>query len=103
MFNLSFKGSEKVKRCITAYTWDKKYLDNSKYIICNSKCEKCPYCKDKNDLRTIVFMAHGKGLKGLDMLPDGLIDVLNENKDFDWAKFNSKLSNPKQLTFDDFL
>lgn len=103
VFNLSFKGSETAKRCITAYSWDKKYLDNSKYIICNGKCKNCSYCKDKHEKRTIVFMAHGGGLKGLDMLPDGLIDVLNTHKAFDWAKFNSQLCNPKQLTFEDFL
>lgn len=103
VFNLSFKGSEPAKRCITAYSFDKKYLDNSKYVICNGKCKNCSYCKDKTELRTVVFMAHGGGLKGLDMLPDGLIDVLNDHKASDWAKFHSKLCNPQQLTFDDFL
>ena len=103
VFNLSFKSSKTAKKCITAYAWDKKYLDNSKYVICNGKCKNCPYCKDKTELRTIVFMAHGGGLKGLDMLPDGLIDVLNDHKASDWAKFHSKLCNPQQLTFDDFL
>lgn len=103
VFNLSFKGSETAKRCITAYSWNKKYLDNSKYIICNGECKNCSYCKDKQEKRTIVFMVHGGGFKGLDMLPDGLIDVLNENKLFDWYKFYSKIVNPSKLTLDDFL
>lgn len=104
VFNLSFKDeSITTKRCVTAYSFNKKYLDNSKYIICNGKCKNCPYCKDVDEKRTIVFMAHGGHLKGLNMLPDGLIDVLNSHKAYDWAKFNSKLCNSKHLTFKDFL
>ena len=102
-FNLSYKTNLKVKKTIVAFKFDKKYLDNSKYIICNGKCFNCPYCKNKDDKRTVVFMAHGGGFKGLDMLPDGLIDVLNAQKSLDWAKFNAKLVNPQNKTLSDFL
>lgn len=101
--NWSIKTPKNSKRCITAYEYNKKYLDNSKYVICNGECKNCSYCKDKDDKRIIVFMARGKGLKGLNMLPEGLIDVLNENKLFDWCKFYSKIVNPSRLTLDDFL
>ena len=102
-FNLSYKTNKQIKKTIVAFNWDKKYLDNSKYVICNGKCFNCPYCKNKDDLRTVVFMAHGGGFKGLDMLPDGLIDVLNQQKAIDWAIFNAKLVNPSNKTLSDFL
>ena len=102
-FNLSYKTDKPTKKTIVAFNWDKKYLDNSKYVICNGKCFNCPYCKNENDKRTVVFMAHGGGFKGLDMLPDGLIDVLNAQKGLDWAKFNASLVNPLNKTLSDFL
>lgn len=102
-FNLSYKTDLKAKKTIVAFKFDKKYLDNSKYIICNGKCFNCPYCKNKDDKRTVVFMAHGGGFKGLDMLPDGLLDVLNAQKALDWAIFNAKLVNPSNKQLSDFL
>mgnify|MGYP007092390880 CR=1 FL=1 len=102
-FNISYKTDKAVKKTIVAFKWDKTYLDSSKYVICNGKCFNCPYCKNKDDKRTVVFMAHGGGLKGLDMLPDGLINVLNQQKSFDWAKFNAKLINPSNKSLSDFL
>ena len=102
-FNISYKTDIPAKKTIVSFSWDKKYLDNSKYIICNGKCFNCPYCKNKDDKRIIVFMAHGRGFKGLDMLPDGLIDVLNAQKAIDWAIFNSKLVNPLNKQLSDFL
>lgn len=102
-FNLSYKSDLKVKKTVVAFKFDKTYLNSSKYVICNGKCFNCPYCKNKDDTRTVVFMAHGGGFKGLDMLPDGLIDVLNAQKALDWAKFNAKLVNPQNKTLSDFL
>lgn len=91
--NFSFKVGEGLKQTITAYKWDNKYLDNSKYVICSGNCSGCSYCKDKTETRVIVFMAHGGGLKGLDMLPDGLIDLLNHNKQLDYPIFEHKIKN----------
>lgn len=34
------------------------YIDDENYIICTGSCEGCSYCKDKNDLRTVVFINH---------------------------------------------
>lgn len=102
-FNLSYKTNLKVKKTVVAFKFDKKYLDSSKYVICNGKCFNCPYCKNKDDKRTVVFMAHGGGFKGLDMLPDGLLDVLNAQKSLDWAIFNAKLVNPSNKQLSDFL
>lgn len=102
--NFSYKtGRNDVKHCITAFKWDKKYLDNSKYVICDGDCYKCPYCKNPNDLRIIVFMAHGKGLKGTKMLPKGLLNVLKDIKAWEWAKYNQSLVNPNKKTLKDFL
>ncbi len=35
-----------------------EYVDDDRYIICTGKCYGCSYCKDKNDLRTVVFINH---------------------------------------------
>lgn len=102
-FNISYKTDKAAKKTIVAFSWDKKYLDDAKYVICNGKCFNCPYCKNKDDKRTVIFMAHGGGFKGLDMLPDGLIDVLNAQKGLDWAKFNATLVNPSNKQLSDFL
>lgn len=102
-FNISYKTDKAAKKTIVAFSWNKKYLDDAKYVICNGKCFNCPYCKNKDDKRTVIFMAHGGGFKGLDMLPDGLIDVLNAQKSFDWAKFNATLVNPSNKQLSDFL
>lgn len=102
-FNISYKTDKAAKKTIVAFSWNKKYLDDAKYVICNGKCFNCPYCKNKDDKRTVIFMAHGGGFKGLDMLPDGLIDVLNAQKSFDWAKFNAALVNPSNKQLSDFL
>lgn len=102
--NYSYKtGRDNVKHCITAFKWESKYLDDSKYVICNGDCYKCSYCKDKDDKRIIVFMAHGKGFKGSEMLPNGLMSVLNDIKAWDWAKFNQRLVNPSKRKLSDFI
>ena len=48
-------------------------------------------------------MAHGKGFKGSEMLPKGLMSVLNDIKAWDWAKFNQRLVNPSKRKLSDFL
>ena len=35
-----------------------KYLNKEEFVICLGNCEGCPYCKDKEDLRTVVFVNH---------------------------------------------
>ena len=93
VINFSFKAPQGAKQTITAYKWDNKYLDNSKYVICTGNCSGCSYCKDETETRIIVFMAHGGGLKGLDMLPDGLIDLLEHHKKLDYPIFEHRLKN----------
>lgn len=34
------------------------YVDDDDYVICTGKCYHCPYCKDKEDTRTVVFINH---------------------------------------------
>lgn len=101
VINFSFKAQQGAKQTITAYRWDNKYLDSSKYVICTGKCSGCSYCKDETETRIIVFMAHGGGLKGLKMLPDGLIDLLNHHKQLDYPIFEHKLKN-YSLDFKDY-
>lgn len=39
-------------------------LNNPNVVICCGDCSKCPYCKDKNDKRVVVFLRHGNGWDG---------------------------------------
>lgn len=93
VINFSFKAPQGAKQTVTAYKWDNKYLDNSKYVICTGNCSGCSYCKDETETRIIVFMAHGGGLKGLKMLPDGLINLLEHHKKLDYPMFEHRLKN----------
>lgn len=36
----------------------KKYIDNPNYVICGGNCYHCSYCKDKTDLRPVLFVNH---------------------------------------------
>lgn len=39
-------------------------LNNPNMVICCGDCSNCPYCKDKNDKRVVVFLRHGNGWDG---------------------------------------
>ena len=39
-------------------------LNNPNVVICCGDCSKCPYCKDKEDKRIVVFLRHGNGWDG---------------------------------------
>lgn len=55
-------------------------LNNQNVVICCGDCSKCPYCKDKEDKRVIVFLRHGNGW-------DGHIDhYLTDNEYMEYLK-----------------
>lgn len=39
-------------------------LNNPDIVICCGNCSNCPYCKNNNDKRLIVFLRHGNGWNG---------------------------------------
>lgn len=39
-------------------------LNNPNVVICCGDCSKCPYCKNKEDKRVVVFLRHGNGWDG---------------------------------------
>ena len=86
IINWSFSMDKEYKQAITCNKLEDlvKYYNDDNYIICTGKCYHCSYCKDKNDLRTVVFVNHYKdtieaGLKA------GL--SLNQLKDLEAQKF----------------
>lgn len=86
IINWSLKMGKGYKQAITCNSLKDlvKYYNNKNYVICTGKCHHCSYCKDKNDLRTVVFVNHYKdtieaGLKA------GL--SLNQLKDLEAQKF----------------
>ena len=62
VINWSFKVDANYKQAITCNNLKDlvKYYNDKNYVICTGKCYNCSYCKDKNDLRTVVFVNHYK-------------------------------------------
>lgn len=97
--NWSIKAGAGFKSAITCNNPSKlaEYLsDSENYVICKGKCHNCSYCKDKDDLRTVVFVNHFKqtieaGLKaGLDI---EAINRLEAQKYIDYGKFLMRQTN----------
>lgn len=86
IINWSFSMDNEYKQAITCNKLEDlvKYYNDDNYIICTGKCYHCSYCKDKNDLRTVVFVNHYK-----DTIEDGLKAGLNLNqlKELEAQKF----------------
>lgn len=39
-------------------------LNNHDVVICCGNCSNCPYCKNNNDKRLVLFLRHGNGWNG---------------------------------------
>lgn len=39
-------------------------LNNPDVVICCGNCSNCPYCKNSNDKRLVLFLRHGNGWNG---------------------------------------
>lgn len=74
-----------------------KYLNDDKYVVCNGDCFKCPYCKDNDLTKTVVFVIHGNGQNaealivkhyGLDVLRQ-----LQRQKRIDYILFEQKIDS----------
>lgn len=103
VMNWSIKAGAGFKSAITCNNPSDlaKYLsDSENYVICKGKCHNCSYCKDKEDLRTVVFVNHFKqtieaGLKA--GLPIEAINRLEAQKYIDYGKFLMRLTNQTTL------
>lgn len=62
-------------------------------ILCNGNCLNCPYCKDKEDKRDILFIKHGGEFKGVEELGDYIIRYLEAKKEVDYMKFILRNNN----------
>lgn len=99
VMNWSVKAGNGFKHAITCNKPSelaKYFSEPEKYVICLGKCHNCSYCKDKEDLRTIVFINHFKksieaGLK-LGLSQDSL-KRLEAYKYIDYGAFLLKLAN----------
>lgn len=106
VFNHSDKDNEVSKGTIVLYKWDDKYFDTSKYILCLGNCSDCPYCKNKDEKRTVIFMAHGGGLKAIKTVPDYVIQTYSnllywDNVNFmNQARLEKFTSNPAFILVD---
>ena len=94
--NFSYDVKDGYKQCIIAKPSDLHlYLDSTKYIICLGDCLNCPYCKDRNDTRTVVFVHHGNGKGTKSQLKLGLspkqLYLLKVNRIKDLGDFQERL------------
>ena len=103
VMNWSIKAGEGFKSAITCNNPSDlpKYLSEpDKYIICKGKCHNCSYCKDKEDLRTVVFINHFKKSieAGLRLgLSETDLKRLEAQKYIDYGKFLMRLTNQTTL------
>ena len=103
VMNWSIKAGEGFKSAITCNNPSDlpKYLSEpDKYIICKGKCHNCSYCKDKDDLRTVVFINHFKKSieAGLRLgLSETDLKRLEAQKYIDYGKFLMRLTNQTTL------
>lgn len=103
VMNWSIKAGEGFKSAITCNNPSDlpKYLSEpDKYIICKGKCHNCSYCKDKSDLRTVVFINHFKKSieAGLRLgLSETDLKRLEAQKYIDYGKFLMRLTNQTTL------
>lgn len=103
VMNWSIKAGanfKSVKTCNNPSDLEYYFLNSNKYVICTGKCFNCSYCKNKDDLRTVVFINHFKksieaGLKlGLN---ENQLNTLEANKFIDYGKFLLKINNQTTL------
>lgn len=103
VMNWSIKAGKGFKSAITCNNPSDlpKYLaEDDKYIICEGKCHNCSYCKDKDDLRTVVFINHFKKSieAGLRLgLTEADLKRLEAQKYIDYGKFLMKLAEQTTL------
>lgn len=103
VMNWSIKAGDGFKSAITCNNPSDlpKYLSEpAKYIICLGDCHNCSYCKDKDDLRTVVFINHfKKSIKaGLKLgLTETDLSRLEAYKYIDYGAFLLKLANQTTL------
>lgn len=103
VMNWSIKAGDGFKSAITCNNPSDlpKYLaETDKYIICEGKCHHCSYCKDKDDLRTVVFINHFKKSieAGLRLgLTESDLKRLEAQKYIDYGNFLMKLTEQNTL------
>ncbi|MBP5421638.1 MAG: hypothetical protein J6Y78_04250 [Paludibacteraceae bacterium] len=87
VINSSFKDSKNDKNCLIKFGFDASLMDDDSVIVCNGKCFRCSYCKNPNECRTIIFLAHGGKYKGIKEIPAHIMEELEKAKELDYIKF----------------
>lgn len=96
--NFSYKEAKSHKKAIAVKITDlHKYLNNDKYIVCNGDCLKCPYCKDNDLKKTVIFVMHGNGQNAEKLIVQyyGLatLRALQRQKRRDYLLFEQKIDS----------
>ena len=86
LINCSFKNDSQ-KCCLTAMQFDKSMMEDESIIVCNGDCNRCSYCKNPDEDRTVIFLAHGGKYKGVKQIPDVIMQELIRQKENDYLKF----------------
>ena len=95
--NINFNTSDFYNACtndcrtIDSVTADmRKDIINRLVVLCNGDCNKCSYCKDKNNTKTILFLKHGGQYKGIEAIKETdteLFKIITEYKKEDHNYF----------------
>ena len=86
VFNCSdFKGHGH-KTCYTKFKFDIDWLTSERVVLCNGNCNQCPYCKNGNEPRDVIFLAHGGAFEGIEAVPSEFIAYLDYNKANDYLE-----------------
>lgn len=67
-----------------------KKIINKSVILCSGDCNNCSYCKNKKDLRPILFLKHGGAFEGITYVKNNmqkLYDFICECKRNDYNNF----------------
>lgn len=89
--NWSIPNKYGEKQCKVYRQFLELLADESKFVICDGNCDKCSYCKDKEETRLIVFFEHGAKKVWKDQVPDWFKELVARRKRADWLDFCSRM------------
>ena len=90
VFNSSFEDKSNQKNCLIKFGWNPDLMQDKSIIVCNGDCNRCSYCKNPLESRTVIFLTHGGKYKGVKEIPEQYMDILNKEKEDDYVEFCKK-------------
>jgi len=86
VINSSFMDFKHNKQCLIAFEYS-EFLHKYGNILCDGDCNRCSYCKNPDETRTIFFLAHGGKYEGVKAIPVDVMAELKEEKEKAYIEF----------------